>query len=192
MQTRSHKYRTPSLFCGDLLDQINPKHPLVILSKKILWEEFDKVFANKYSNHGRTSKFTRLMVGLLILKQMHNLSDAKVVQMWIQNPYFQAFCGESRFRWNPPCTPSELTHFRKRIGEDGVKKIFELSVKLHGDKILEKEVVVDTTVQEKNITFPIDTKLVCKIISRCRKIAKEEGIVLRRSFRRELPELLKK
>ena len=61
------------------------------------------------------------MVGLLILKQMHNLSDAKVVQMWIQNPYFQAFCGEIRFRWDPPCASSDITHFRKRIGEDGVK-----------------------------------------------------------------------
>jgi len=81
MQTRSAKYRTPSLLCGDLLDQINPKHPLVILSKKIPWEEFDKAFASKYSKHGRTSKSTRLIVGLLILKQMHNLSDVKVVEM---------------------------------------------------------------------------------------------------------------
>ena len=192
MQTRSPKYRAPSLLYGDLLEQINPKHPLVILSKKIPWEEFDKAFASKYGKRGRPAKFTRLMVGLLILKQMYNLSDTKVVEMWTHSPYFQVFCGESRFRWDPPCASSDITHFRKRIGEDGVKKIFELSVKLHGDKILEKEVVVDTTVQEKNITFPTDTKLMCKIISRCRKIAKEEGIVLRRSFTRELPELLKK
>ena len=95
---------------------------------------------------------------------MYNLSDTKVVEMWTHSPYFQVFCRKSRFRWDGPCASSDITHFRKRIGEDGVKKIFELSVKLHGDKILEKEVVVDTTVQEKNITFPTDTKLMCKII----------------------------
>ena len=88
MQTRSAKYRVPSLLCGDLLEEINPKHPLVILSKKIPWEEFDKLFATKYSNYGRTSKSTRLMVGLLILKQMHNSSDAEALEMWTQNPYF--------------------------------------------------------------------------------------------------------
>jgi IS5 family transposase len=75
------------------------------------------------------------MVGLLILKQMYNLSDAKVVEMGVQNPYFQAFCGESRFRWDPPCASSDLTHFRKCVGEEGIKKIFEISVRLHGDKI---------------------------------------------------------
>ncbi|GAB6161948.1 IS5-like element IS1478 family transposase [Desulfothermus naphthae] len=192
MQTCMPKRRIPHLICGDLLDFINPDDPLIILSKKIPWKEFDKAFASKYSKRGRPAKSTRLMVGLLMLKHLYNLSDAKVVQMWTQNPYFQAFCGESRFRWSPPCAPSELTHFRKRIGEDGVKKIFEISAQLHKDKIQEKEIVVDTTVQEKNITFPTDTKLMCKIISKCRKIAKEEGIVLRRSFRRELPELLKK
>ena len=75
------------------------------------------------------------MVGLLILKQMYNLSDAKVVEMGVQNPYFQAFCGESRFKWDPPCASSDLTHFRKCVGEEGIKKIFEISVRLHGDKI---------------------------------------------------------
>ena len=94
MQTRSPKYRAPSLLYGDLLEQINPKHPLVILSKKIPWEEFDKAFASKYGKRGRPAKSTRLMVGLLILKQMYNLSDTKVVEMWTHSPYFQVFCGE--------------------------------------------------------------------------------------------------
>ena len=137
MQTRSPKYRVPSLLCRDLLEEINPKHPLVILSEKIPWEEFDKAFASKYSIHGRPYSI-RLMVGLLILKQMHNLSDDKVIEMWIQNPYFQVFCGEIRFRWDPPCASSDLIHFRKCIGEDGIKQILEICSKLHGVKFKKK------------------------------------------------------
>lgn len=95
-----------------------------------------------------------------------------------------------KFRWDPPCTPSELTHFRKRIGEEGIKKIFEISVKIQGEKVSEKEVVVETTVQEKNITFSTDVNLNLKIVSKCREIAKEEGIKLRRSYTREIPKLL--
>ncbi|GAB6163383.1 hypothetical protein JCM12298_25430 [Desulfothermus naphthae] len=68
MQTSIYKRRIPHLICGDLLDFINPDDPLIILSKKIPWKEFDKSFANKYSNYGWPFKFTRLMVGLLILK----------------------------------------------------------------------------------------------------------------------------
>ncbi|GAB6161390.1 hypothetical protein JCM12298_05490 [Desulfothermus naphthae] len=131
MQTCIHKRRIPHLICGDLLVFINPDDPLIILSKKIAWKEFDKAFASKYSKRGGLVKSIRFMVGLLMLKHLYNLSDAKVVQMWTQNPYFQVFCGESRFRWSPPCAPSELTHFRKRIGEDGVKKIFEIFAQLH-------------------------------------------------------------
>lgn len=185
------KIKQRSFLYPDLMDQLNPKHPLIILSKKIPWEYFDKEFAKNYTNFGRPAKPTRLMVGLLILKQMYNLSDEKVVETWVQNPYFQAFCGETKFQWEFPCAPSDLTHFRNRIGEEGTQKIFEVSIKLHEDKALEKEVVVDTTVQEKNITFPTDTKLMCKIIYRCRKFAKKENIVLRRSYARELPKLLK-
>ena len=96
------------------------------------------------------------MVGLLILKQLHNLSDEQRVATWVQNPYFQAFCGEQQFQWQLPCDPSDLTWFRKRIGVPGVEKVFAQSVMLHGERAREAEVCIDTTVQEKNITFPTD------------------------------------
>jgi IS5 family transposase len=99
------------------------------------------------------------MVGLFLLKQIENLSDERVVGAWTRNPYYQAFCGEEHFRWETPCDPSEPVYFRKRIGEEGFEKIFKASVALHGKKALEKDVVIDTTVQEKNITFPTDTRL---------------------------------
>jgi IS5 family transposase len=129
------------------------------------------------------------MVGLMMLKQLENLSDERVVEVWTQNPYFQAFCGMTEFQWKLPCDPTDLVYFRKRIGEDGARLIFEASVELHGDDAKESEITVDTTVQEKNITFPTDLKLLTKVIEGCRKIAGCEGIRLRRSFRRVIPKL---
>jgi IS5 family transposase len=84
-----------------------------------------------------------------------------------------------------------LVHFRKRIGEAGASMIFQASVGIHGKKALEREVVIDTTVQEKNITFPTDNKLRLKVITRCWKLALQENIRLRRSYRRELKKVLR-
>jgi IS5 family transposase len=85
-------------------------------------------------------------------------------------------------QWKRPCDPIDLVYFRKRIGEEGVLKIFQGSEKLHGKEAEEKEVVTDTTVMEKNITFPIDTKLQVKIIKKCVKIAEKERIALRQKY----------
>jgi IS5 family transposase len=104
----------------------------------------------------------------------------------VQNPYYQAFCGCEHFQWDTPCDPTDLIYFRRRIGENGVEKIFKTPVALHGQKAIEREVVIDATVQEKNITSPTDTKLRVKVMGRCWKLAAKEGLRLRRSYRREL------
>lgn len=175
----------------DLIDQLNPKDPLLLLAARIPWEKLEAEFAPLYAERGRPAKSIRLMVGLLLLKQLENLSDEKVVEEWRRNPYFQAFCGMKTFQWQIPCEPSDFCHFRKRIGEKGMERIFRISVEIHGNEALESEVVVDTTVQEKNVTFPTDTKLRVKVIARCWKIAKRENLVLRRSYRREMKKLLR-
>jgi len=191
------KPKTPSrekqgtLLRQNLLEQLNPKHPLLLLAQKFPWPLFENEFAKFYASLGRPGKPIRLMIGLLLLKQVENLSDERVVEAWVQNPYYQAFCGAEYFQWDPPCDPSDLVHFRKRIGEEGMEKIFKASVELHGKAALEREVVIDTTVQEKNVTFPTDTKLRVKVISRCWKLAAEEGLSLRRSYRRELKKTLR-
>ena len=175
----------------DLLEQLNPKDPLLLLAGKIPWEIFDREFSVLYAERGRPGKSIRLMVGLLLLKQIENLSDERVVEAWVRNPYYQAFCGMEHFQWRFPCDPSDLVHFRKRIGDSGVEKILQVSISIHGDRALEREIVVDTTVQEKNITFPTDTKLRIKVIKRCWKLSSEENIVLRRSYQRELKKVLR-
>jgi len=111
-----------------LLKQLNPKDPLLLLGKKIPWEHFEQDFVPLYSSVGRPAKPIRLMVGLLLLKQLEDLSDERVVEAWVRNPYYQAFCGMEHFQWEFPCDPSDLVHFRKRIGEPGVEKIFQVSV----------------------------------------------------------------
>jgi IS5 family transposase len=179
------------LLYQDLLKQLNPKHPLLVLAQKLPWAQFEQEFAQFYSSLGRPAKPIRLMVGLLLLKQMENLSDERVVEAWVQNPYYQAFCGMEHFKWDIPCDPTDLIYFRRRIGEGGVEKIFQASIALHGQKAIEREVVIDTTVQEKNITFPTDTKLRVKVMERCWKLALKEGIRLRRSYRRELQKCLR-
>jgi IS5 family transposase len=179
------------LLYQDLIKQLNPKAPLLLLAKKIPWEMLEREFAPLYAEVGRPAKPVRLMVGLLLLKQLDNLSDERVVEAWVQNPYYQAFCGMEHFQWEFPCNATDLVHFRKRIGEAGVEKIFQASVALHGKHALEREVVIDTTVQEKNITFPTDTKRRVKVMTRCWKLAAAENIRLRRSYRRELKKTLR-
>lgn len=175
----------------DLIDQLNPKDPLLLLAAKIPWDKLEAEFTPLYAERGRPAKPVRLMAGLLLLKQLANLSDERVVEEWRQNPYFQAFCGMKTFQWQLPCEPSDFCHFRKRIGEKGMEKIFRISVEIHGNQALESEIVVDTTVQEKNVTFPTDTKLRVKVIAKCWKIAEKENLVLRRSYRREVKKLLR-
>ena len=66
-----------------------------------------------------------------------------------------------------------------------MKKIFKQSIDLFGEDFIRrevKEVRVDTTVQEKNITFPTDRKLNEKAIEYCKRIARKEGIKLKRTI----------
>ena len=173
-----------NLYRQHLENIINPKHPLCKLANRIPWDELEDYFTDLYHYTGRPAKPIRLMVSLLILKQLYDLSDETIVERWVENPYFQFFSGESVFQWQFPCHPTDLVYFRKRIGEKGVEKIFKVSIELHGKKAKEKEVLVDTTVQEKNITFPTDTKLYKRIIEHCVAIAGKEAVTLRQSYRR--------
>lgn len=176
----------------NLTDLVNPRHQLYLLAERIDWTVFEQEFAPLYSTVGQPAKPVRLMVGLLILKQLYDLGDETLMDEWVSNPYFQYLCGEATFQWGFPCDPSDLVHFRHRIGREGVEKILATSILLHGKEVFKEDVSIDTTVQEKNITFPTDTKLAVKIIKQCRQIAKTEQLQLRQSYRRVVKDLLKK
>ncbi len=186
--------KTPQLNIFKILlkDFIDLNHELCLLSKKIDWDKVENDFSPYYcEDNGRPSIPLRKIVGVILLKRVYNQSDESVVERWSENPYWQYFCGETYFQHKQPFDPTELIKFRQRIGESGAEKILSLSIHLFEKKeIEEKEVLIDTTVQEKNITFPTDTKIQKKIIEKCRKIAKKEGIVLRQSYKRILKQLM--
>jgi len=121
-----------SLIKMTLIEQLDPKQPLMLLAKCFPWKYVEEKYAKFYSEVGRPSKSIRLMVGLIILKQLENLSDAKLLERWVQNPYYQYFCGEKEFKHKVPCDSSDITYFRKRIGEEGFAELFKISVAMHG------------------------------------------------------------
>ena len=125
MKAKPKKQPQGTFLYPDLLDQLNPNHPLLQLASEIPWSRFEEEFSGLYSVNGRPAKPTRLMVGLMLLKQLENLSDERVVEVWTQNPYYQAFCGMTEFQWSLPCDPTDLVYFRKRIGEDGAQAVGE-------------------------------------------------------------------
>lgn len=174
---------------ADLLDQLNPKHPLLKLASQIPWDYFEKEFSPLYSDQGRPAKPIRLMVGLSILKHLEDLSDEVLIDRWVRDPYQQVFCGETAFQWAFPCDPSDMTYFRKRIGSAGFEKILSASVALHGESAMEEEMCVDTTVQEKSTTFPTDAKQYRKLHGHLLKLARTEGIQLPRTHEKEVKQL---
>ncbi len=177
-------------FYSTFEEQLNHKHPLYKLAHAINWKVFEEEFSKHYSaTHGKPAKPIRLMVALLILKQVRNLSDESVVEQWAENSYYQYFSGEIYFSPTPPCVSTELVEFRKRIGTEGVELIFKESIKVNGDDAGDDNLSGDTTIQEKNITYPTDDKLYKKIIKECQSIARQEQIELRQSYTQTIKKL---
>ena len=177
-------------FYSTFEEQLSHRHPLYILAKQINWQIFEQTFAVLYSQEGRPAKPIRLMVSLLMLKHIRNLSDESVVEQWFENIYYQYFSGERTYACGIPCEPSELVHFRNRIGATGIELIFKESIRVNGKDGGEQEATTDTTVQEKNITYPTDNKLHRRIIKKCIALARKEGIELRQSYTRTTKKLL--
>jgi IS5 family transposase len=180
-----------NLFSGSFMDMLDLQDPLIVLANNLPWSKIEFQLQQFYKNDkvGRPNKPIRLMVGLLLLKQLENLSDENIVLQFKRNPYYQYFCGFTEYTPALPCHSTELVKFRNRIGKTGMEAIFKMSVELHGEAAKESQVIVDSTVQESNMTFPTDGKLAIKIVVKLLKIAKNENIKLRRSFKKEIKDL---
>ena len=178
-----------SLFSGTFMEMLDSNDPLIVLADKYPWSKLEDYLQRFYTGIGRPPKPIRLMVGLLLLKQLENLSDENLVLQFKRNPYYQYFCGRSDYTPQEPCHSTELVKFRNRIGKEGFEYIFKLSVEMHGDASEESQIIIDSTVQESNLTFPTDGKLALKIIIHLMRIAKKEKIKLRRSYVKELKRL---
>ena len=173
------------------LDQIiNIRHPLVKVSQEINWHCFEERFGELYKEGiGRPGLSTRLLVGLHYLKYTYNHSDESVVAGFIENPYWQYFCGFEYFQHNFPLDPSSLVKWRKRISASDAEHLLKETIEsaLRAKKLKKSEikrVCVDTTVQEKSISFPTDARLYYKALQLLVEAAKSRGIKLRQSYQR--------
>ena len=173
------------------LDQIlDLNHPLVKLARTIDWGFLEQCFGEVYSEGpGQPPLPTRLMAGLAILKHLHDLSDEVLCARWLENPYYQLFCGEEFFQHGLPFDRSSLTRWRQRMGEERLLALLQESLAVATRTGAAKpsdftQVIVDTTVQEKAISFPTDAKLLHRARERLVRLARETGLVLRQSYAR--------
>jgi transposase, IS5 family len=179
------------MFRSRLKQMIDLRHELALLAGLVDWAGLAVDLGKKYcADNGRPGEPIRLMAGLQLLKDLKGISDEEVCAAWRENPYFQYFCGEEYFQHRLPVEPPSMSIFRKRIGKDGMDRLLQETVKL-GLKTGAvsaadlKKVNVDTTVQEKAVTFPTDTKLCHKARSELVKIANRYNIKLRQSYARK-------
>src|SRR3954463_15928671 len=173
------------------LDQIiDMKHPLVALGGTADWRFLDERFGEVYTDDpGRPPLPTRLMAGLAILKHTYDLSDEVLCERWVENPYFQHFCGEEFFQHVLVFDRSSLTRWRQRMGEEKLQALLQesLAVATRTNAMKPSDlarVVIDTTVQPKAGMFPTDAKLINRARERLVRLAKKLGVSLRQSYRR--------
>ena len=180
---------TDDLFRHRLSNIIDQRHDLVRLAALIDWARFDGEYGALYAEEGRPGLPTRLMVGLHLLKHVKALSDEQVCAQWVENPYFQAFCGETYFRHELPLDRSSMSRWRGRIGPDKIEAVLAetIAVALKGGAMAPKHierVIVDTTVETKAVAHPTDSHLFYRGIEWLNRLAKRGGIELRQSFLR--------
>ena len=193
--SKPQKNNQQDLFRQRLDNLFNMRHELVLLADEIDWGRLDDHFGQFFSENGRRGIPSRLMLGLHILKHTYALSDEEVCARWVENPYFQYFCSETFFRHDFPIERSSMTHWRKRVGDKSLKILLQesLMVGLRSKALKPQDltkITVDTTVQEKVITFPTDAKLHYKAIEKLGEAAKEHGIDWRQSYMRVAKENL--
>ena len=173
------------------LDQIIAmSHPLAKLAKAVDWGFLEQHFGAVYTDGpGQPPLPTRLMAGLAILKHSYDLSDEVLCERWVENPYFQYFCGEEFFQHKLVFDRSSMTNWRNRMGEDRLKVLLQESLSVAAKTGALKpsqlsRVIVDTTVQPKNVTFPTDAKLLNRAREKLVRLAQQQGVRLRQSYAR--------
>jgi transposase, IS5 family len=182
--------RQKDLLRPGLEDIVDLGHPLVRLAGRIDWGFLDRRFSRVCTaGDGRPPRPTRLVAGLLLLKHMHNLSDEALCARWLENPYYQFFCGELSFCHRLPFDRSSLTHWRQRLGEEQLAALLQesLSVAHQSGALATRDlerVVVDTTVQPKAVAHPTDARLCHRALQKLVDLARREQVPLRQSYRR--------
>jgi len=182
--------RQKDLFRPSLDAIIDHGHPLVTLAERIDWGFLEARWGAVYeAGPGQPPLPVRLVAGLFIIKHMHNLSDEALCDRWVENPYYQYFCGEHVFRHELPFERSSLSRWRGRLGAEQIAALIQesLAVAHKTGAIATKDlqrVVVDTTVQPKAIAHPTDARLMHRALIKLVKLANDESVELRQSYLR--------
>lgn len=190
MQPKTLQQDQGSLFTSRLSQQLKPDHELLKLAKVIPWQQLEEEFKPLFTEGpSRPPLPVRLAAGLMILEHMYGLSDERVVIAWVENPYWQAFCGYDFLQWELPVHPTSLTRWRQRIGPEGIEKILQASIQVavETQTVTPNELsktICDTTVMPKAITHPTDAKLIQRSMERIVKAARKAGVTLHRSYQR--------
>ena len=178
-----------------LIDFIDLKHPLVRMADTMVWETFESQWSRRFSTAGGPMASSgRRVAGLLMLKHMEALSDERLIEAWICNPYFQYFCGETHFQHRPPVDPATLVKWRKRLGEEGLEWLLGtvLDSALTTGAIKQDSLAhlsVDSAVMEKNIAYPTDSGLMEKLRVKLVSFMQDQKLSLRQSYARQGPRL---
>ena len=190
MKWRKPSQPTPPAGATPLCKMLDPHHSLYLLAEAINWPVFDEMFGPLYADGvGRPALFTRLMVALHYIKHLYDLSDDLALAGFLENPYWQFFCGMDYFQHKLPCDPSSLVKWRKRVGAEGIEQLLKetLDAAKRHQVLRAQEVAsvnVDTTVQEKAIAFPTDARLYHKARRALARLARQVGLKLRQSYSR--------
>ncbi len=195
MRPKPSQPHSGELFRSRLDEQINMRHPLVRLAGLMDWEQIERHFASHFtSGRGRPALPPRLVAGLLYLQHANDASDEAVVNTWVENPYWQFFCGETYLQTELPIDPSSLTRWRQRIGEEGVEVLLAITIEAARaagliNKASVQRVIVDTTVMPKAVAHPTDSRLLDKSRQHLVKAAEDNGLRLRQNYNRVAPRL---
>ena len=135
-----------------------------------------------------------MIAGLLYLQHTFGCSDEDLIWTWVENPYWQHFCGEIYFQHQAPIDPSSMTRWRQRIGETGVERLLKETIEAaHRGNVVKvksfEKVIVDTTVMEKAVAYPTDSRLLERGRQYLVKLAAILGIKLRQNYNRQAPRL---
>lgn len=196
MKPRTTEHQSQkNIFRPELVDIVDPQHELVLLADRIDWEACETYFGRLYKpGLGRPPIPTRMMVGLHLIKHIEKLSDEGCVKRWLDSPYVQYFCGEQYSQHEVPMDPTSMTRFRKRIGDDGAEQLLKLSIEaglktgtIKPDSM--KTVVIDTTVMEKTIAHPSDSKLLQKAREVLVNLSRDKNVTLRQTYEKEFRDL---
>ena len=189
MRTAHETSQETDLFREELTQIINHRHPLFILAEQIDWEKASRIVDKWFdASCGCPAKSSRLIAGLFLLKQLKNVSDEDLPELWVENAYWQHFCGEKYFQHAFPIHPTSMTKWRKKMTAEDAQALLQLTIEtaLKTQAVKQSEfnrVNIDTTVQEKTVSYPTDSGLMVKAMMKLGKLAKANDLPIKQSYK---------